>query len=403
MGRQYIGGGGEHRGGCGPGRTRVCGRFSMDDESLATFCAITGASETDAQYYLEAAGAEVEVAVGLYMDGGKRDKSPSMGAAHADADMPDAVRQPIAPSRGVLVDDGGHGGQSHWVDPAQARRSIGMSPFASFADSADTSTERGRRLAELFKRPEKIMFVGTFEGARSFAKGQARYLLVSLHDNTEFRCQMLNRDLWNKPDVQEFVLDNLIYMQLTVGTEEADRFMRFYQFHAHPHIALIDPRTGKAVRTWQQQLATHELIGETLEYIEDHPIRAHGSGGVVVARGGVIDDNDGSDDVVIVCGAVAADRGGQAVAVEAIPEEPAPGAADATVLQFRMPDGSRVRRRFLLSQPVAALFAFAAAALQRPVGDVEIREHDQPLAASTARSLQEANLKNASLNITLRL
>jgi hypothetical protein len=53
----------------------------------------------------------------------------------------------------------------------------------------------------------------------------------------------------------------------------------------------------------------------------------------------------------------------QAEAEAALPPEPAEGEAGACRVALRLPDGSRLQRRFLASAPVAQLFSFCLARL----------------------------------------
>lgn len=389
----------------------------VDDGTLAMFCDITGADESTAAHYLSASGGDVEVAVGLFMDSGNGKAGPSNSAAAA-AIVEDEIRQPIRATRGVLIDDGyGMGDTSHWVDPARSAGGLfsrmGAAPFASFADSADLSTERGRRLAELFKIPSRIIFVGTFDGARQLAKSQGRWLVVSLHDGSEFQCQMLNRDLWNNGDVQDFVLEHLVYMQLNVGTGEADRFMRFYPFTGHPHVSLIDPRTGKLVKTWARIPAPAEFIGEMIDFAESHPLKAATKTVVIESESEI--ESDGASEVdsdlevqsdqdntemeMDVNEPSAAQAASSFDSTKDLVEEPSASNPGVTTLQFRLPDGSKCRRRFLTCHLVEDLFVYIKSLL--PTGNFDILEHTKSLKEHLSSSLEQLSLKNASLNVVL--
>jgi hypothetical protein len=369
-----------------------------DDGAIAMFCSITGADESSAGHFLEAAGGSVEVAVGLFMDSNGKTPAAASSSSTTKPLEDEHVRQPIAPKRGVLIDDDTYGlGTRHWVDPRQlSQRSTGAAPFASFADTVDLTTERGRRLAQLFRTPAEIMFVGSFDGARKLAKSQCRYLLVSLHEPSEFACQMLNRDLWNQTDVQEFILDNLVYMQLAVGTDEADRYARFYPFTGHPH---IDPRTGKAGKIWNRMPAPAELIGDIIEYAERHPLKAKQD--LIV----IDDDEEGCGAPTEPSQAVTTKQPVQQSPDETVPREvPAEPASDApsvTTLQLRMPDSSRIKRRFVTDQNVASIFDFVSGTLQLPRSKFDILEHTRSLKELAGSSLADSGLRNASLNVTL--
>jgi thioredoxin-related protein len=50
--------------------------------------------------------------------------------------------------------------------------------------------------------------------ALNTAKAEEKWLIVNLQDNSEFACQILNRDLWKEKVVQELVKDNFIFLQV---------------------------------------------------------------------------------------------------------------------------------------------------------------------------------------------
>lgn len=386
------------------------GDFDVDDSLIAMFCSITGADESTAAHYLGASGGDVDVAVGLFMDSGNNKGTSGSMASPTSLPVADEneVRQPIRPTRGVLIDDNYAGGDdtSHWIDPV----SFGSSPmrprpnipaFMSLADSADLSTERGRRLAQLFQPPTRINFVGSFDGARRLAKSQQRWLVVSLYDGSEFQCQMLNRDLWNDETVQEFVLEHLIFMQLLVGSTEGDRYMRFYPFTGHPHISLIDPRTGKAVKVWNRIPSPADFMGEVIEIIESQPFKpALQSGKLEVIDVENDDNSDQEEDVKVLTETSKEDL----FFDQRVVDEPEASAPGATLLQFRLPDGTRLRRRFLQTQTVHSLFTFISHAMfssKAELKDFDILEHTTSLKSALYSTLESLGIKNASLNVVL--
>lgn len=52
------------------------------------------------------------------------------------------------------------------------------------------------------------------EQARDEAKSSKRFMMVTLHDPSEFACQTLNRDLWKDQSVQEVVKASFVFMQV---------------------------------------------------------------------------------------------------------------------------------------------------------------------------------------------
>ena len=82
-------------------------------------------------------------------------------------------------------------------------------------------------------------------------------------------------------------------------------------------------------------------------------------------------------------------------------EEP-PASADVTVIQFRYPDGSKARRRFLKSDPVGVLFSFVQ---QKVTGKrFDLMSGGVPaesLSSKLSMNLLDANVCNTSLIVKL--
>lgn len=424
------------------------------DAGIASFCAITGAPEETAKYYLGAAGSgALEAALSLFFD----DAGGASSSSHPPPVAPEAVRAPIKPQRSVLVDgdgdddDYGAGGMratpttldySNFpllpLRAAAATRDaegrVGSSyagaaapasvvePFRDFSAEAGSALRRGRsgalgrpaaaspengdddaatrqgtqrRLAALFRPPTEIMFRGAFEDARRHGRTAARYILITLHDSSEFSCQAMIRDVWNDSAIQEYIREALVFLFLTLSTAEADRYCQYYPFDgALPHWALIDPRTGKRVRTGGGRvIGAPEMLQELVEYVSDHPLapphqqaaaaehqsaakRASPTPIEALLRGS--SDGAGASQSLpegkgaeSLCSTAEADSGTtkeaepwMVVGNGAIAEEPPASHEGAVTIQLRMPSGERVRRRFDASQPISHIFFFVAGHLK---------------------------------------
>jgi UBX domain-containing protein 7 len=51
--------------------------------------------------------------------------------------------------------------------------------------------------------------------ARTVARENSKWIVVSIHDPTEFPCQMLNRDLWKDKAVKDILKSSFIFLQVT--------------------------------------------------------------------------------------------------------------------------------------------------------------------------------------------
>lgn len=107
-----------------------------------------------------------------------------------------------------------------------------------------------RRLAELFKPPFDVMSRISLDAAKMKGREQEKWILVNIQDNTEFQCQVLNRDFWYNAEVKHVVSRNFIFLQYQVDSQWGEMFCNFYHVDAYPYICILDPMTGERVRLW---------------------------------------------------------------------------------------------------------------------------------------------------------
>lgn len=307
---------------------------------------------------------------------------------------------------------------------------------------------RAQRLANLFRSPHEIMFPGTLDSARRHARSQNRWLLVSFLVPTEFGCQALNRDCWNDPQLQEFIRENLVFVQLAEGSPEAARYRNFYPFDdLHPHTAIIDPRTGERVKTLL--LATipvpgfrkiegagemlEELVGFVSEQVMEpvEPNRASYLEAVSSIGGeradsnvtGIDTDSTEANDGTTATSSTSTTSSTSATSTTlatpvdeqrctsptagkrpkltyTMPPEPSTTTTTTTTIQLRLPDGSRLRRRFSLSAPLEELFAVAEAACQQSRNEFELRSAEAVIEGNGTVSIGEMpGLRNSVITI----
>lgn len=89
-------------------------------------------------------------------------------------------------------------------------------------------------------------------------------------------------------------------------------------------------------------------------------------------------------------------EGRKAVKVKPEPEE---GGTGVVRIQFRLPDSSRVRRRFLESDPVSEVFAFVNEMFPAPGKSIQLRAGFPPadLSSKIGESIKEANLSGENI------
>jgi hypothetical protein len=147
-------------------------------------------------------------------------------------------------------------------------------------------------LADLFRPPVDIIFAGTFKEARIEARRQQKWLLINVQDTKEFSCQILNRDVWNNPELKCTIKSHFVFWQVSVVptlredpfpllpayvvpvqvssiTDDGIEFSRLYHVDKYPYVAVVDPRTGEKLTHWNQ-ITVDVFKGAVMSFLTDH-------------------------------------------------------------------------------------------------------------------------------------
>lgn len=255
------------------------------------FCSITGADENVAGQMLEACNGNIQLAIEMHMDGGEvchsgpQPSGSSAGARGsgaratsskmaADPGEEEDVRAPIPQRNETLVEEMPAGfGLAHFSGQVSdddlgfhGRRRKARSVFDGFRDfqaearqqeemlTAGASTFHTKRqtLEDLFRPPIDVMFKGSFTNAREHGKTCQKWLMVNIQNVQEFACQALNRDVWSSPSVKSIIKSKFIFWQVYHDSEEGGKYIQFYKVKSWPYVAIIDPRTGENMTTWNK-------------------------------------------------------------------------------------------------------------------------------------------------------
>lgn len=257
---------------------------------LEQFCAITGAPQDVGNRMLEACSGNLEMAVNMFVDAAEvpqlspeRPQPPPTNATSVImspvvVDSEDGIRDPIPPTRGILVEEPftfGVGGNR------RPPRSI----FDGFRDfeaetrrqeqellnpSSLSSRQRRQTLEDLFRPPIDLMHKGTFDTAREEGQITNRWLMVNVQNVQEFACQMLNRDIWSNQAVKSIVQEHFVFFQVYHDSDEGQRYMRFYKVLDWPYVSVIDPRTGENLVVWNKVDAV-SFCDLVTEFLSGHP------------------------------------------------------------------------------------------------------------------------------------
>lgn len=152
----------------------------------------------------------------------------------------------------------------------------------------------GDTLARLFAMPTKLMHSGDFQTARRDARKQLKWLLICIVDESDFASVAMNRDCWADETVQAIVESQFVlWLRPHLDHEAvvyADRYDRdrttpasprddkpssmrqqLFRVHPkHPHLGIVDPRTGR--RLWMREggLEASRLVESLSDICDRH-------------------------------------------------------------------------------------------------------------------------------------
>ena len=338
------------------------------------------------------------------------------------------------------------------LSPEERRRRL-----AEATGGASTRSSHAGKLAELFRPPVEIISHLPFDDARDEAKDQEKWILINIQDES-FDSQVLNRDIWKDAEVQQTVKNNFIFLQMNRNGVDGRDYVRLYMPEASsgvvgddvfPHISIIDPRTGEQVKVWVGMPKTAmELVHTLHEFLARYSLRVDAKNPVqrqVKAKPKVDVERMTEDEMLQLAmenslNAEASSssprghdpddltRGDEADLMEfeptpASPEvkkdeltpfqkisgtnhhsEP-PLGANSTRIQFKLHDGSRVVRRFLLSDRVERLFEYVKADLlpekmpQKENGEFDLVSMGKRLIDVLDQTVEVAGLKMGTVMV----
>lgn len=232
-----------------------------------------------------------------------------------------------------------------------------------------TSTQR--RLAQLFKPPFDLIERTNLDGAKQKGRAEKKWILMNIQDQSEFQCQVLNRDFWSKPEIKKCVKENFIFLQFQHDSVNGESYVNFYHTDSYPHISILDPMTGERVKKWtdgevpdpEEWLADVELFLEKFSLVPGsnnphvkHEVKFDPDAmseeqqiEFAMRQSAVATEGKTAEDAIAIDEEEAAEEPAEAKdAFESI--EPKshtePTAGSVTRIQFRFPNGKRLIHKF---------------------------------------------------------
>lgn len=455
----------------------------MDTNSLvAQFIDVTGSDDTTAKQMLEATEWQLEPAVSLYFASAQEGSAeafnipsgresgheapPGAGATTSGEqdralqqarEESDYVRPPLPAKEDVLYDDiyasrarqmqaSAHRPAvvdafrnfqeegAHWARLNQAQGQGSAPPFGGAGGDPPGGHQTG--LSAMYRPPFDIMFIGTFEEAKSEGINKGHWLLVNIQSSTEFASYTINRDVWGNEMMKDTVRNYFVFWQAYGDQEDGQKVCTYYKLHTLPAVLVIDPQTGQKMRSWEGALNSSAFLEDLLPYMDAGPLEGRQPTrpplkksreveqrvSADAGKSSLVEDDDlqralaasmappdahSPLELPAATEEKASDqsaRGHGSTDLEPLPDEPEPGAG-ATRVALRLPDGRRLQRRFLKADPVKYLRAFCCqsleeAAMGRPFKLSLSFPGAPPVDLSSSASLDSLGFLNSQISMT---
>lgn len=362
----------------------------------------------------------------------------------------DGVRAPLPVIREALYGDAPVYGAPRTYVPHEANSVVAFRNFneemkrpgvwESNQAGPSTADKAQDNLAALYRPPFALMFHGAFEKAKAAASTEDKWLLVNLQSTKEFSSHLLNRDTWGNEAVAQTIKSNFIFWQVYDDTSEGKKVCTYYKVETAPTVMIIDPITGQRMRSWSGMIHPDRLLEDLFPYMDNGPQNHHISVShkrprenplpskqktqaadmlseedeemqralAMSMESGLKDAND-----VAPGGKEAATSGNEIMTrseekkpeYPALPEEPRGDKSMLCRVGFRLPDGHRVQRNFLRSDPIQLLWSFCHSQLEdaqkRPFrlaqaipGSAKSLDYDDKV------TIHESGLSNSMISVT---
>ena len=329
------------------------------NEQIASFVEVVGESIEKARQFLQATNWKLDEAIELFY-------------AHPDTQLPSVSPSVTQQER-----------QSHEIDPDYVRPPLPVRREALYDQrSAQWSTQpassnwgfwdKGNdRLEALYRPPLELMFKGSFEQAKSEAARQGKWVIANIQSPKEFSSYMLNRDTWANQAVRETITATFIFLQIHDDNDEGRKLCTYYRLTEMPSTLVIDSITGQKMQAWTGMINPERLLEDLIPFMENGPKEYSHSRRAreVEARGKAL---------AVFASLDIKEEDNQQNAVKReypkLPEEPEGGkGVNICRICVRLPDGRRVQRKFLQSDPIQLLWSFCSSQLKEAADGRQFR------------------------------
>ncbi|KAG6429395.1 hypothetical protein SASPL_107446 [Salvia splendens] len=426
-----------------------------------------GQTAYTARQFLQATSWKLEEAIQLYFIGNEgRTGQPPVGFPPLGNDLPlhdlekdlggpdvrqddtDGVQAPLPVKRDVLYDSpmlyrtlrtGDSSQGTHSVVPFRDFQEEMKRPGVWEAEQGSSSSVPDKiqdNLASLYRPPFAIMYHGPFEKAKDNARDQNKWLLVNMQSTKEFSSHMLNRDTWANEAVAQTIKTYFVFWQVYDDTEEGSKVCTYYKLDSIPVIMVVDPITGQKMHSWHGMIQPQNLLEDLLQFMDGSPSDLHVSHShkrpratlkspishpqlTTAADNSIENDEDLQRALAISMDNQKTIDVGQPKKVDdpsveaqvkrptylPLPEEPKCDRSLLCKVGVRLPDGRRIQRNFLRTDPVQLLWSFCSFELKedgnRPFClSQAIPGASRRLDFDVSSTFEESGLANSMISVT---
>ncbi|KAF7458776.1 putative zinc finger in N-recognin (UBR box) family protein [Cryptosporidium felis] len=241
------------------GKPLILSPFSNED--IQGFMSISGCNDVEiAKVYLEMFPGNMNNAINEYFSNLGNEAANNTSNGNQDViNEEEDVRTPIPSFNDQLIPDGHHMDISASPDLFTQNNLVSNSNSISPMDDFSS---------HMFSPPENIMFNQSFEAAKETAKSHGKLILVNIQSPREFSSMILNRDIWNDSLMVDFIQEHFVFWQRACNTPEGKEWLSIYNISKLPHVSVVDPRTGRQLKTWDVEKSFSDSISASSEMIE---------------------------------------------------------------------------------------------------------------------------------------
>lgn len=260
-----------------------------------------------------------------------------------------------------------------------------------------------------------LIFIGNLEEAKQAGKERDKWLLVNVRGEEEFSSHTLNRDIWRDKVIAGIVKANFVFLQVYNDDTLGMKISYFYKIDSFPAILVIHPITGQKMDCWTGMIQPEDLMDKLAKFMDTTP--QHDILKIINRRSesqAQEKENLGVEEEEEEEGEKSGQETHQEVLLDVyppLPEEPTGDRSVCCSMAIKIPpDGRRIQRNFLLSDPIQLLWSFCFSELDEELKTKPFRLMIQGIAGArcsskylgydTSVSFEESGLSNTIIVVT---